>query len=86
MLHGRQSEKSPASLRERHGPKTFHLAFERMQPKTRHIHICHGSGRVEPRENIAQLNHLFSDRAARVVVFVKASQPLVAYGSYHPVP
>jgi hypothetical protein len=39
----------------RYRPKAFELAFERMQPETRHIHIGHCAGRAEPRENIAQL-------------------------------
>jgi hypothetical protein len=50
-----------------------------VQPETGHIHISHNTGRVEPRENIAQLPGVFGKNAARVVVFVKASQSLVAY-------
>jgi hypothetical protein len=57
-----------------------------MQPETGHIHVGHCEGRIEPRENIAQLNNVFSDHAARAVVFVKAFQSLVADRPYHPVP
>src|SRR5216684_3384788 len=61
-----------------HGVKTLQLALERMQPETRQVHICDGLRRVEPGENIAQLHHMLGQHAARVVVFVKAFQSLVA--------
>ena len=62
----------------RYRPKTFELAFERMQPETGHIHIGHGAGCVELRENIAQFDGVFGYHAARVVVFMKAFQSFVA--------
>jgi hypothetical protein len=57
-----------------------------MQPETWHIHIGRCAGRVETRENITQLNDVFSGHAARVVVFVKALQPFVADRAYQPAP
>jgi hypothetical protein len=54
-----------------------------MQPETGHIHIGHRAGRIQPRENIAELNDVFGKNAARVDVFMKAFQPLVAYRPDH---
>jgi hypothetical protein len=62
------------------------LAFELVQPETGHIHISHNAGRVEPRQNIAGFPDVFGNNAARVVVFMKASQALVAYRANHPEP
>ena len=70
----------------RYSPKSSELAFERMQVKTGHIHIGDGLGRTEPRENIAQLNDVFSDHTPRVIVFVKAFQSLVSYRPYQLAP
>ena len=67
-----KAETHPPVCTNRYRPKTFELAFERMQPETGHIHIGHRAGRVQPRENIAELNDVFGENAARVVVFVKA--------------
>src|SRR5947208_1889250 len=67
----------------RNRPKTFLPAFEGMQLKTGHIHVGHGLGRVEPCENIAQLDSVFSHDATRVVFFMETFQSLVAYRSYH---
>jgi hypothetical protein len=50
-----------------------------MQPQTGHVHIGHDAGRVEPREYIAELAGVLGENTARVVVFMKALQPLVAY-------
>src|ERR1035438_8912552 len=46
--------------------------------------IGYGWNSVEPRENIAELVGVFGNDATRVVVFVKAFQPLMAYRPYHP--
>jgi hypothetical protein len=35
-----------------HGPKAFHLAFERMQPQFWLIHVSNGWGGMECRQNI----------------------------------
>ena len=53
-----------------HRPKTFQLAFGRMQPNTGHVHIGHGAGCVEPCEDIAQLYNVLGHHAARVVFAV----------------
>ena len=74
-----KAKNHPPVCAYRYGPKTFELACERMQPETGHIHVSHDAGRVEPRENIAELPGVFGKNAARVVVFVKAFQSLVAY-------
>jgi hypothetical protein len=46
--------------------------------KTRQIHIHDVLRSVEPRQDIAQLTFVFGFDGARVVVFVKARQPLMA--------
>jgi len=81
-----EAKNHPPVCANRHGPTTFPLTFERMQPETWHIHIGRCAGRVETRENITQLNDVFSGHAARVVVFVKALQPFVADRAYQPAP
>jgi hypothetical protein len=50
-----------------------------MQPETGHIHVGRSAGRVEPRQNVAELPGVFGKDAARVVVFMKAFQTLMAY-------
>jgi hypothetical protein len=42
-----------------------------MQSKTRQVYVRHGAGRVEPRENITQLNDVLGQNAARIVVSMK---------------
>jgi hypothetical protein len=64
-------------------PKALVVAFEWMQPETWQIHIGHRSSRVEPRQNIAQLNDVLCDNAARVVLFMKTFQTLVPYRPDH---
>ena len=54
-----------------------------MPPETGHIHVGHDAGRIEPRENIAKLNGVFGKNTSRVVIFMKALQPLVAYRPNH---
>jgi len=78
MRQSWQAENHPPVCANGHGPKTFHLAFERMQPEAWHIHVGHRAGCIESRENVSQFNNVFSNDAARVVVFVKALQPFVA--------
>ncbi|MGH9433723.1 MAG: hypothetical protein ACRD3T_19515 [Terriglobia bacterium] len=68
-----KTENHPPVSPDGHGPKAFSSGLERMQPETRHVHIGHGAGRVEPRENIPKFNDVFSRHPARFVVFVKAS-------------
>jgi hypothetical protein len=57
-----------------------------MQSETGHIHIGHRPGRVEPRQNIAQLSDVFRIHTTRVVIFMKAFHSLVAYRPNHPEP
>jgi hypothetical protein len=38
-----------------HSPKTFHLAFKRMQPKPRQVHMGDGGGGMKRHQNISQL-------------------------------
>jgi hypothetical protein len=68
------------------GPKAFKRAFERMQPEARQIHVANGSGGVKGRQNIPQLANVIRAYAARVVLFKKPPQSLVADCPYHPVP
>jgi hypothetical protein len=81
-----QAKYHPPICANRYRPKSFELTFERMQPKAGHIHIGHTPGRVEPRENIAQLNDVFGNNAAWVVAFMKALQSSVTYRPDHPAP
>jgi hypothetical protein len=74
-----KAEDHPPVCSNRYRPKILVLAFKAMQLETGHIHISRSTGRVEPRENIAELPGVFGKNAARVVVFVKAFQSLVAY-------
>lgn len=66
-----------------HCPESFHLAFERMQPKTGHVHMGHGWSSVKRSQNIAQLGDMLLVYAARVVMLKKPSQALVANAPYH---
>jgi hypothetical protein len=68
------------------GPKPFHLALERVEPETWQIQIDGSSGRLQPRENVTELNQVLSDNTARVVVFIEAPQPLVTDRPDHSVP
>ena len=63
-------------------PKNPCTRLKRMQ-EAWHIHISHDPGRVEPGENIAERPGVFGKNATRVVVFMKAFQPLVAYRPDH---
>lgn len=53
-------------------PETLRLAFERMKPKTRHIHIGNRSSGIKSRQNVSQLHRMFSHHATRVVFLVEA--------------
>jgi len=64
--------------------KTLYPAFERMQSKSRQVHMSNRRGGMKCRQNIPQLIGVFGVYAARVVVFKEPSQPLVADGPYHP--
>src|ERR1035438_567174 len=68
------------------GPKALRRAFERMQPEPRQIHVSNGAGGVKRCQNIPQLADMFRVYAARVVLFKKLFQSLVANCPYHPAP
>jgi len=44
-----------------------------VEPEPGHIRVRHASGRVEPRENVPYLDDVFSNNAARVVIFLEMS-------------
>jgi hypothetical protein len=69
-----------------HGSKTFHLAFERMQPEPRHVHMGNGWGGMKRCQNIPQLANMVGVYAARVVLLKKPFQSLVADCPYHAAP
>lgn len=69
-----------------YGPRTFHLAFERMQPKPRQIHVRNRRGGMKRRQNIPQLPGMFRVYAAWVVLFKQPFQSLVADCLYHAEP
>jgi hypothetical protein len=48
-----------------------------MQTETRHIHIAGDAGRIEPRQNVTQFDHMLYFHAARVVVLMQAFQSFV---------
>jgi hypothetical protein len=56
-----------------------------MKPETRQIHVGNRASSIKPRENVTQLLRVFPVHAARVVLLVKAFQPLVAYRPDHSV-
>jgi len=60
------------------GPEAFRRAFERMQSEPRQIQVGDGSGGVKRRQNIPKLADVFRVYAARVVLFRKPFQSLVA--------
>ena len=60
------------------GPETSQVAFERVQPKTRQVHIRACASRIESCENVSQLRRVFPRYTARVVVLIKALQSPVA--------
>jgi hypothetical protein len=57
-----------------------------MQPEPRQIHVVNGSSGVKRCQNIPQLANMFRVYAARVVLFKKPLQSLVADCPYHPAP
>jgi hypothetical protein len=73
-----KAENHPPVGPDSYGPKTFHRSFERMQPEPRHVHMGNGWGSVKRRQNITQLADVFRVYAARVVLFKKPFQSLVA--------
>lgn len=71
-------EDHPPVGSNRYRPRAFRLAFERMKPLARHVHITDNGGGVKPCESVAKLDCVFVDHAARIVVLIKAFQSFVA--------
>jgi hypothetical protein len=69
-----------------HRPKTFHLAFQRMQPESRQVHVSNRRGSMKRCQNIPQLFGVFRVYAAWVALFKKPFQSLVADCLYQPEP
>jgi hypothetical protein len=67
-------------------PKALRRAFERMQSEPRQIHVVNGSSGVKRCQNVSQLPNVFRVYAARVILFKKPLQSLVADCPYHPAP
>jgi hypothetical protein len=67
-------------------PEALPLASERMQPEPRHVHVSNGWGSVKRCQNIPQLANMFRVYAARVALFKKPLQSLVANCPNHPEP
>ena len=59
-------------------PKALQLSLEHVEIETGKIHILHGTGCIQASEDIAQLGRMFRHNATRVVILIKAFQPLVA--------
>jgi hypothetical protein len=61
-----------------YGPKTLHLAFERMQPKRRQVHVGNRRCGMKHSQNIPELPNMLRDYAAWVVLFEEPAESLVA--------
>jgi hypothetical protein len=73
-----KAENHPPVGADSYSPEAFDLAAERMQPEPWHVHMGNGWGSVKRRRNIPQLANMFRVYAARVVLFKKPFQSLVA--------
>ena len=78
-----KTENHPPVGPDRHSPKTFHLAFERMQPKPRLIQVGNGWGGMKGRQNIPLFLGIFGVYTAWIVPFKQPFQSLVADCFYH---
>jgi len=81
-----EAEDNPPVGTNGHGSKILHLAFERMQPEPRHVHMGNGWGGMKRCQNIPQLADMVGVYAARVVLLKKPFQSLVADCPYYPAP
>jgi hypothetical protein len=70
----------------RHCPKSLQAAPERMQAKTRKVHVIRSAGGIETRQDVSELSDLLRRQPTRIVVFMKAAQPFVPDRPDHPVP
>src|SRR5579862_7673895 len=78
-----EAEGNPLVGANGHGPKTLHLAFERVQPEPRQVHVGNAWGGMKRRQNISQFADVFRVYAARVVMLEEPFQSLVADCPYH---
>src|ERR1035438_1015606 len=81
-----EAEDHPPVGPDSHGPKAFPLAFERMQPESRHVHMSNGGSGMKRCQNIPQLGNMFGADAARVFLLKEPFQSLVADRPYHSAP
>lgn len=65
----------------RDGPSSFHLALQRVQSKTRYVHIIGSPGGIKTCEDVAQFGNVLRENASRVVPLVKTLQAPMAYGA-----
>ena len=55
-----KTENHPPVCPNGHGPKAFHLAFERMQPQPRLVQVSKGRGGMKGRQNIPKRLGMFT--------------------------
>ena len=61
----------------RHRPRAFRFALQRMQPEAREVHIGNRPSGVKARQNVTELFDMFMDEASRIIFLIKALQCLV---------
>jgi hypothetical protein len=71
---------------DRYGLEALQVALERVQAKTRKVHVGNVAGGVKARDNVAQFLHVFGRDAARIVVIPEAFQSLVTNRTNHDSP
>ena len=81
-----KAEDDPPVGPDRHGPKAYERALQRMQLKTWQVHVRNRASRIETRKDVTQLPCVFGEDPARIVLFVKAFQPLVPNRPDHSTP
>jgi hypothetical protein len=81
-----KAENHPPVGPDSYTPEALPLASDRMQQEPRHVHVGNGRGSVKRCQNIPKLANMLRVYAARVALFKKPLQSLVANSSYHPEP
>jgi hypothetical protein len=81
-----EAKSHPPVGANRNSPEAFHLAFERVQPETRQIHMLNLRRCLKGRQNVPELVNVFRIDAARIILLEEPSQSLVAYRLYPPMP
>ena len=66
-----------------HAPRTFQIALQWMEPKTREIHVARPAGSVQNGKNIPQLFNLISTHSLSLVVGKQSLQSLMPEGLNH---